>query len=669
MDHHGPRPDRGGDRGAPAGRAAEPLLRRRQGHPGPPPAADARRRAARTPRPTGSTPRRCTSAAAPSRGRPRRRFFTPRRLEVVERLEDEAMLPAIYFIFSRAACDDARDACLDAGLRLTTPDERARIRAIVEERTASPGRRRPRRPRLRPLARRPRGGRRRAPRRDGAAVQGGGGGVLHRGAREGRVRHRDAGARHQHAGPHGRHREADQVHRRAPRAPHAGRVHAAHGPGRAPRHRRASATPSCCGRRSCPFEQVAALASSRTFRARARRSGPPTTWPPTSCGATTPERGPPPPQPVLRPVPGRPGGRAPRDPARAPAGAPRRGCGRRRRCERGDVDEYRRLRAEASERAARAGLRAGGRVDRIARRRRPPAPGRRASCVDGTAAAPCSAWPTARATRGCRSSTSGSKLLTLGADDCRAARGPSARSSCPSRTPRTTALPAPGRRGPAPRPARREAAASRRRRRRGRARSPADEAFLAAEAHPVADCPDRDAHLAAAVQAERVGRELDDLRRQVRGRTESLARRFDRVLRLLEAWGYLDGWALTEQGQTLARIYHECDLLVAECDDHGAARRPRRRRRWPRSCRASPTSTAARPAACPVVPVVDGAGAVPRPRARSPASCTPTRRRPGCPPRGRPTRLPRPGPRLGRGGGAAACSRTRTSPPATSCAT
>ena len=47
------------------------------------------------------------------------------------------MLPAIYFIFSRDACDDARDACLDAGLRLTTPDERARIRAIVDERTAA----------------------------------------------------------------------------------------------------------------------------------------------------------------------------------------------------------------------------------------------------------------------------------------------------------------------------------------------------------------------------------------------------------------------------------------------------------------------------------------------------------------------------------------------------
>jgi len=91
-----------------------------------------------------------------------------------------------------------------------------------------------------------------------------------------------------------------------------------------------------------------------------------------------------------------------------------------------------------------------------------------------------------------------------------------------------------------------------------------DQAFLAAEAHPVADCPDRDAHVRSAVQAERVARELEDLTRQVQGRTGSLARQFDRVLRLLEAWGYLEGWSLTPAGEVLARTYHEADLLVAE---------------------------------------------------------------------------------------------------------
>jgi ATP-dependent RNA helicase HelY len=69
--------------------------------------------------------------------RRRRRFATPRRLETVERLDDEDLLPTIYFIFSRAACDDAASHCLDAGLRLTDAEERARIRLLAERRTAT----------------------------------------------------------------------------------------------------------------------------------------------------------------------------------------------------------------------------------------------------------------------------------------------------------------------------------------------------------------------------------------------------------------------------------------------------------------------------------------------------------------------------------------------------
>ncbi len=63
--------------------------------------------------------------------------------------------------------------------------------------------------------------------------------------------------------------------------------------------------------------------------------------------------------------------------------------------------------------------------------------------------------------------------------------------------------------------------------------------------HPVARCPDRDGHLRALRRAERLEREIADLERRVRGRTGSLADAFDRVLQLLEAWGHLDGWALT----------------------------------------------------------------------------------------------------------------------------
>jgi ATP-dependent RNA helicase HelY len=58
---------------------------------------------------------------------------TPSRVEVVDRLEREALLPAIYFIFSRIGCDAAVAQCLSANLRLTTPAERDQVFAFVEE--------------------------------------------------------------------------------------------------------------------------------------------------------------------------------------------------------------------------------------------------------------------------------------------------------------------------------------------------------------------------------------------------------------------------------------------------------------------------------------------------------------------------------------------------------
>jgi superfamily II RNA helicase len=63
------------------------------------------------------------------------RLATPRRTELIEELGELAMLPAIVFIFSRAACDDAVGHCLSDGLRLADPDERAEIRRRCEERT------------------------------------------------------------------------------------------------------------------------------------------------------------------------------------------------------------------------------------------------------------------------------------------------------------------------------------------------------------------------------------------------------------------------------------------------------------------------------------------------------------------------------------------------------
>ncbi|MEU2868146.1 DEAD/DEAH box helicase [Streptomyces olivoreticuli] len=69
--------------------------------------------------------------------RQRSRIWTPSRVEVIERLDAEGLLPAITFIFSRAGCEAAVQQCMYAGLRLNDTEARARVREIVEERTAS----------------------------------------------------------------------------------------------------------------------------------------------------------------------------------------------------------------------------------------------------------------------------------------------------------------------------------------------------------------------------------------------------------------------------------------------------------------------------------------------------------------------------------------------------
>ena len=69
--------------------------------------------------------------------RSRSRVWTPGRPEVIERLDSEGLLPAITFIFSRAACEAAVQQCLYAGLRLNDDEARERVRAIVEQRTSS----------------------------------------------------------------------------------------------------------------------------------------------------------------------------------------------------------------------------------------------------------------------------------------------------------------------------------------------------------------------------------------------------------------------------------------------------------------------------------------------------------------------------------------------------
>ena len=197
-------------------------------------------------------------------GQPRTRAAAPRRSDLVALLAERDMLPAIGFIFSRAACDDAVRQCLDARLILTTTDERRALRRIADERSA-------------PLS---------DDDLDALGYQSWLSGLeagiaahhaglvppLKEATEEafaaGLVKvvfaDRDALPRHQHAGAQRRDREALEVHGRAPRVPHAGRVHPAH---RTARDVGASipwGTPSSAGTPSC-----------RSIRSRDwRRAGP-----------------------------------------------------------------------------------------------------------------------------------------------------------------------------------------------------------------------------------------------------------------------------------------------------------------------------------------------------------------------------------------------------------
>ena len=84
-------------------------------------------------------------------------------------------------------------------------------------------------------------------------------------------------------------------------------------------------------------------------------------------------------------------------------------------------------------------------------------------------------------------------------------------------------------------------------------------------AHPVHRCPGREDHVRAAERHRRLRTDTDRLAARVESRTNTIARTFDRVCALLDELGYLSGDSVTPAGRMLARIYAECDLLVAEC--------------------------------------------------------------------------------------------------------
>lgn len=89
-----------------------------------------------------------SSQSAPRRDAPRRGRDRPwqrggqrprgRRINrpvTVELLEQQRLLPAIWFLFSRAGCDAAVEQVIHHGIRLTSSEERTRIRDIVAQHT------------------------------------------------------------------------------------------------------------------------------------------------------------------------------------------------------------------------------------------------------------------------------------------------------------------------------------------------------------------------------------------------------------------------------------------------------------------------------------------------------------------------------------------------------
>jgi ATP-dependent RNA helicase HelY len=500
------------------------------------------------------------------RGRPRGRLFTPRRVEVLELLEEHDMLPAIYFIFSRAACDDAVTQCVREGKRLTTVEERRQIRALAEEHVDALS-------------------------DDDLTVL----------DYPGWLAGLEAGYAAHHAGLVPPFKEAVEA------CFAAGLVKAVFAtetlslginmPARSvviekltkfTGERHEFLTPGeytqltgRAGRRGIddvgyavvlwsafvPFEQVAGLVGARTYALTS-------SFRPTyNMAANLVRRYPPDLAHHLLNL-SFAQYRADSDVVRLEAQLERAAAAlddarRLAACERGDVEEYRRL-LRASEESARQRPSMTAEVTAALERVRP---GDVLIVPGGKSGGRVAVLSTSRRRGGdirVRAVTPDRRLVSLGPRDFPAPPSAVAQIGMP--------IPyAPHNSGfqrqvasalTAARVHTSASGAGGSLRRRGRGEE-ATVLATAAAAHPVAECREARFHLRSLERADRLARDMDRLERRIKGRTESLARQFDRVLRVLEAWGYVDGWSLTEAGERLARLYHESDLLVAECAVQG----------------------------------------------------------------------------------------------------
>ena len=487
--------------------------------------------------------------------RPAGRALVPSRVDVVDRLDAEGLLPAIMFIFSRAGCDAAVQQALNANLRLTSPAERREILAYAESRVVdAPGAdldvlgypQLARGARARHLG---------APCRHAARLQGvRRGAVLPRPGQDG-VRHRDARPRHQHAGPVRGDRPALEVERRDARRRDPGGVHPADRAGRPAGHRRRGPRRRAVGARASTPRRSPAWPRPGPTRC-ARRSGRRTTWRSTWCSRSARRR--------------RASCSSRRSPSSRPTGpssgwrarcvVPRRaspGTPRTSPAAKGDFMEYASLEAPAHRHrevgAAQDAWRPVGGGRGVAG----PAQGRRRHHRPGRPMGRAGAGPRPRG------ALAAGRSASAGAD----AR-PAGQAALAGR------LPDPGRAGdqdPGSRRrstrATRSSAASSRWScatepgtcRRSRTERPTDAGPGAEDpeiarlreqirAHPCHSCPDRENHARWAERYLKLERETNTLRRRIEQRTNTIAREFDRVCEVLEELGYLDGDMVTPAG-------------------------------------------------------------------------------------------------------------------------
>ncbi|MFF2318748.1 DEAD/DEAH box helicase [Arthrobacter sp. NPDC058097] len=97
----------------------------------------------------------------------------------------------------------------------------------------------------------------------------------------------------------------------------------------------------------------------------------------------------------------------------------------------------------------------------------------------------------------------------------------------------------------------------------------------ALRAHPCHGCSEREDHARWSERWWKLRKETDGLVRQIQGRTNTIAKTFDRVCDVLSTYGYLESTedgqhSISTDGQRLRRIYGEKDLLISQALRQGA---------------------------------------------------------------------------------------------------